>query len=250
MSKKPKTIDEYLENSPITERGKLIFPITETHCHLDMLKDIDLNELRSKLDDIGLSRLITIATSNKNFDTVRKIQSKFINTYFTLGTHPHEAKGFSPDDIDYIRLAAKECPSSLVAVGEIGLDYYYDFSPREKQIEVFKKYLELSIELNLPVVIHTRDADEDMAEILKEYAPQMPAKGVVHSFSSGPELGKLASDLGFFLGFNGIITFKNADTVREAVKQTPISQILVETDAPFLTPHPSGDVKMTQHTSP
>ncbi len=140
MSKKPKTIDEYLEQSAISENGKLISPITETHCHLDMLKEINLDELRAKLDSIGLSRLITIATSNKNFDRVREIQSRYEKTYFTLGTHPHEAKGFGPADLDYIREVAKTDPTHLVAVGEIGLDYYYDFSPRETQINVFKQY--------------------------------------------------------------------------------------------------------------
>jgi len=238
MAKKPKTIQEYFDQSLIYDNGKLIAPMTETHCHLDMLKDVNLDELQNELESLGISRIITIATSNKNFSRVQEIQNSFPNTYFTLGTHPHEAKDFHENDLSHIREVAKSDSSKLVAVGEIGLDYYYDFSPREKQIEVFKKYLELSIELNLPVVIHTRDADEDMAQILKEYGPQMPKKGVVHSFSSGLELGALAAKLGFFLGFNGMITFKNADLVRQAVNQTPINQILVETDSPFLTPHP------------
>lgn len=238
MTKKPKTIQEYLDQSSICQDGRLISPITETHCHLDMLKDIDLEQLQNNLNKIGISRIITIGTSNKNFNRVQEIQQKFPQTFFTLGTHPHEAKDFKEDDLAYIRKVAANSNSKLVAVGEIGLDYYYDFSPREKQIEVFKKYLNLAVELNLPVVIHTRDADEDMANILAEYAPKMLKKGVVHSFSSGLELGKEAAKLGFFLGFNGMITFKNADLVREAVRQTPLNQILVETDSPFLTPHP------------
>ena len=238
MTKKPKTLEEYLENSPLTSDNKLIAPITETHCHLDMLKDIDLNALQETLKSMNIARLITIGTSKKNFDKVREIQSASNNIYFTLGTHPHEAKDFGVEDIQYIRNIYNEENQSLVAVGEIGLDYYYDYSPRETQINVFKQYLDLAIELNLPVVIHTRDADADMLEILEEYAPKMKKKGVVHSFSSGLELGKRAAELGFYLGFNGIITFKNADLVRDAVRQTPLEQILVETDSPFLTPHP------------
>lgn len=238
MTKKPKTLNEYLENSALTKDKKLIAPMTETHCHLDMLKDIDLQELQQTLKSMNIARLITIGTSKKNFDKVREIQNSSKDIYFTLGTHPHEAKGFGDEDIEYIRGVYQTRSRSLVAVGEIGLDYYYDYSPRETQIKVFKKYLDLAIELNLPVVIHTRDADSDMLEILEEYAPKMKKKGVVHSFSSGLELGKRAAELGFFLGFNGIITFKNAELVRDAVRQTPLEQILAETDSPFLTPHP------------
>ena len=237
-NKKPKTISEYFDHSPAFNEGKLIGPITETHCHLDMLKDISLNDLRSSLDQMGISRLITIATSNKNFERVNEIQRLSDKIFFTLGTHPHEAKDFVSEDLDYIRETYQKDPKKLVAVGEIGLDYYYDHSPKETQILVFKQHLDLAIELNLPVVIHTRDADEDMAKILIEYAPKMPKKGVVHSFSSGLALGKLAIEQGFYLGFNGMITFKNTEEVREAVRQTPVERILAETDSPFLAPHP------------
>ena len=198
-----------------------------------MLKDISRDDLYHNLDKLGSSRIITIATSNKNFDIVQDIQKERPNIYYTLGTHPHEAKGFKPEDIEFIKKSFSAEDKKLVAIGEIGLDYHYDFSPRDAQINVFKKYLELAIELELPVVIHTREADEDMAKILSEYAPKMNKKGVVHSFSSGLKLGKLAADLGFYLGFNGMITFKKADEVRRAVQQTPLSQILVETDSPF-----------------
>ena len=238
MTSKPKTITEYLTNSPITDGGKLVYPITETHCHLDMLKDVDLDTHIEKLVHLGISRIITISTSSKNFETVKNIQSISRNIFYTLGTHPHEAKIFKNSDVDYIRQTHRESPDCLVAVGEIGLDYHYDFSPREKQIDVFKMHMELAIELDLPVVIHTREADSDMIKILKEFAPKMKKKGVVHSFSSGLDLAQVAANLGFYLGFNGMITFKKAEFVREAVRHTPIEQILVETDSPFLTPHP------------
>tara|TARA_B100000886_G_C20377010_1_gene472205 strand:- start:231 stop:1079 length:849 start_codon:yes stop_codon:yes gene_type:complete len=238
MSSRPKTINEYLKLSNISKEGKLISPITETHCHLDLLKDVNLHDLRSSLEELGIRRIITIGTSNKNFEQVQNIQSNLKEVYFTLGTHPHEAKHFKDEDISYIKSIVKQKPGKMVAVGEIGLDYHYDFSPREVQIQVFKKHLELAIELELPVVIHTREADVDMMDILNTYAPKMKKKGVVHSFSSGLKLGKLAASLGFYLGFNGIITFKNAEEVREAVRQTPLNQILVETDSPFLAPDP------------
>ena len=250
MSKKPKNIQEYLDNSSLTSDGKLIHSITETHCHLDMLKNVDLNLLQDNLQKCGINRVITIGTSNKNFQVVTEIQKNSPSIYYTLGTHPHEAKDFTDKDIDFIRAEFAKNPKKLVAIGEIGLDYFYDYSPREIQISVFKKYLNLAIELNLPVVIHTRDADDDMAEILKEFAPLMQKKGVVHSFSSGIDLGKTAAQLGFFLGFNGMITFKNADNVREAVRNTPNNQLLIETDSPFLTPHPFRGLQNTPEFLP
>jgi TatD DNase family protein len=126
----------------------------------------------------------------------------------------------------------------MVAVGEIGLDYHYNHSSQDIQKQVFSEQLELACELGKPVIIHSREADEDMIKILQKFAPKLSRKGVIHSFTSGPELAKAAIEMGFYLGFNGIITFKNAVNVREIVKLCPVDRILLETDAPFLTPVP------------
>jgi TatD DNase family protein len=125
-----------------------------------------------------------------------------------------------------------------VAVGEIGLDYHYNNSPRDIQIAVFEKQLQIACDTNLPVVIHTREADEDTRDILKNFSKNLKSKGVIHSFTSSKELAEFVLAENFYIGFNGIITFKNAINVQDVVKITPIEQILFETDSPFLTPVP------------
>ena len=194
----------------------MIYKIIETHCHLDYLKDHPLEEILEVAKSQGVEKFLTIAVEPDNFDTVYELSQKYPEVYFTQGIHPHDAK----------------------LVGEIGLDYHYDNSPRDIQKQVFKKQLEIAIKLTKPVVIHSRDADEDTISILKHYAPLMKRKGVIHSFTSGENLARTAMDLGFYLGFNGIITFKNAGNVRDIVTLAPIEKILVETDSPFLAPIP------------
>jgi TatD DNase family protein len=125
-----------------------------------------------------------------------------------------------------------------VAIGEIGLDYHYSKSPHDEQRQAFEEQLQIAIDFNLPVVIHSRDADEDTMAILKNFSSTLKRKGVIHSFTSGLKLAELAIKENFYLGFNGIITFKNAENVRDALRLTPVEKILLETDSPFLTPDP------------
>lgn len=211
--------------------------IIETHCHLDYLKAASLEEIISKSKEVGVEKFITISVDPENMDKVFEIATNNEEIFFTQGIHPHDAKDCNQSVLDKVANRCSE--KKMLAVGEIGLDYHYDNSPREIQKEVFKAHLEIAIKYNKPVVIHSRDADEDMMSILKEYAPKMIKKGVIHSFTSGQELAQLAIDLGFHLGFNGIITFKNAQAVRDIVSMTPVDRILVETDSPFLTPVPN-----------
>jgi TatD DNase family protein len=215
--------------------------IIETHCHLDYLKEHELEHTLAECQRVGIEKIVTIAVSPDNLSLVRDLITKSSMIYGTQGIHPHEAKSWTPQVYEEIDQHLSH--ERIVAVGEIGLDYHYSKSPHDEQIKVFKTQLELAIKHDLPVVIHTRDADDDTAAILKEYAPQMKRKGVVHSFTSGLELGLLAQELGFHLGFNGIITFKNADNVREVLEATPLEKILVETDSPFLTPVPYRGVE-------
>ena len=186
--------------------------------------------------DNGVEKFITIAVEPDNFDRVKELAEAHKNVFYSQGIHPHDAKLSSPEALAIIRKRTSE--KKMVAVGEIGLDYHYDNSPRDKQREVFKEQLEIAIDTNKPVIIHSRDADDDTIEILTQYAPKLSRKGVIHSFTSGPGLAKKAIELGFYLGFNGIITFKNADAVRDIVKLCPIDRLLLETDSPFLTPVP------------
>lgn len=215
--------------------------IIETHCHLDYLKEHAFEHTISECKRVGVSKIITISVSPDNLQTVRELTSKDNMIYGTQGIHPHQASTFN--DQVYNEIDKHLSDEKIVAVGEIGLDYYYNKSPKEAQDEAFSKQLELAIKHELPVIIHSRDADEDMIRILKKYAPQMKAKGVIHSFTSGEELAKQALELGFYLGFNGIITFKNAQNVRDILAITPIEKIIIETDSPFLTPIPYRGVE-------
>lgn len=211
--------------------------IIETHCHLDYLKAFDLDKIIELSQAAGVEKIITISVDPENMDSVFEIAQKNDGVYFTQGIHPHDAKDCT-DEV-FQKIYERKHHPKMLAVGEIGLDYHYNNSPKEIQLEVFRKHLEIAIELDKPVVIHSRDADEDMVQILEHYAPSMKRKGVIHSFTSSEELAKKALELGFYLGFNGIITFKNAQNVRDIVKITPIEKILVETDSPFLTPVPN-----------
>ncbi len=213
-----------------------MYKIIETHCHLDYLKDKPLEEILKEASDNGIQKIMTIAVEPDNFDAVFKLANTYEQIFCSQGIHPHDAKLCTDDALFIIK--ERQSHPKVLAVGEIGLDYHYDNSPREKQQEVFKDQLEIAIETNKPVVIHSRDADEDMITILNEYAPQMKRKGVIHSFTAGEELARRALELGFYLGFNGIITFKKAENVRDIVRLCPLERILLETDAPFLTPIP------------
>ena len=210
--------------------------IIETHCHLDYLKSEPLTEILAKSKEAGVEKIMTIAVEPDNFDPVFELAKNHDEVFFTQGIHPHDAKLASEEA--FAKIQERVSHPKMLAVGEIGLDYHYNNSPREKQIEVFRRQLQIAIDANKPVVIHSRDADEDMAAILKEMSPKLLRKGVIHSFTSSIELAQTALDLGFYLGFNGIITFKNAHDVRDAVSLAPLGKILTETDSPFLTPVP------------
>ena len=164
----------------------MAYKIIETHCHLDYLKEAPLEDILEQSKNEGIEKIITISVEPKNFNAVFELAKKHDNVYFTQGIHPHDAKLIEEDSLEIIKSRASH--PKMVAVGEIGLDYHYNHSPREKQIEVFKSQLELAIELDKPVVIHSRDADEDMITILKEFAPRLSRKGVIHSFTSTKDL--------------------------------------------------------------
>jgi TatD DNase family protein len=208
----------------------------ETHCHLDYLKAEPLEEIRRKIKEAGITKIITIGVDPENLDKVMELSNAFEEIYFTQGIHPHDAK--EATEVEFQKIIARASLPKMVAVGEIGLDYHYNNSPPEVQRAVFEKQLQLASDLDLPVVIHTRDADEDTRAILKNFSSSLKRKGVVHSFTSTLELAQFVLDEGFYIGFNGIITFKKSEGVQEVVKMTPAERILFETDSPFLTPVP------------
>ncbi len=211
-------------------------PLIETHCHLDYLEGEALADALSAAEAVNIERIITIAVSPDNLDTVMRLVQQHDKVWGTQGVHPHDASDYSEAVDAQIRNHATH--EKIRAIGEIGLDYYYEHSDRTAQREVFERQLQIAIDLEMPIVVHTREADEDMAAILRNFVGQMPKRGVIHSFTSGPELAEYCLGEGFHLGFNGISTFNRADNVREIIAMTPVEQILFETDAPYLTPVP------------
>ena len=209
----------------------------ETHFHLDYLKDFSPQAVLEKSRAVGVEKLLTISVDPQNLSVVRELAARFEGLYCSQGVHPHDAKKLTPEVLGEIAWHAKECVQCL-AIGEIGLDYHYEHSPQKVQRAAFCQQLDIACRLNLPVIIHTREADQDTQSILREFSSKLPRKGVIHSFTGGQGLAEFALSEGFCLGFNGIITFNKADAVRSIVQLTPQDQLLLETDAPFLTPVP------------
>lgn len=208
----------------------------ETHCHLDYLKAEPLEDILNKIKEAGITKVVTIGVDPLNLDKVMELSNAYEQIYFTQGIHPHDAK--EATDIEYNKILTRSTMKKMVAVGEIGLDYHYNNSPADVQKEAFEKQLQIACESDLPVVIHTREADEDTKAILKNFSNTLKRKGVIHSFTASLELAEFVLSEGFHIGFNGIITFKKAENVQEVVKITPAERILFETDSPFLTPVP------------
>ena len=211
--------------------------LIETHFHLDYLKAFSHREIIERALACGVESLITISVEPSNLARVRELAGQFDSLYCTQGVHPHDVSKVTPEVLAEIAQQAVDFKKCL-AIGEIGLDYHYEHSPREVQREVFRRQLDIACRAQLPVVIHSRDADQDTQSILQEFSGGLKRRGVIHSFTAGPELAEFALSEGYYLGFNGIITFKNAHDVRSIVEMAPAEQIVIETDAPFLTPVP------------
>lgn len=209
--------------------------IVDSHCHLNF-PDFK-NDLETVLENAykrGVKFFLTIATKLSEIKEIQELSERYPMIVSSVGVHPHEAENYY-NEVLYKRLLDFANHPKVVGIGETGLDYYYDNSPRLQQIESFKCHIKASNETSLPLIIHTRSADDDTLTILDQYPN---AKGVFHCFSGGIDFAKAALERGFYLSFSGIITFKNAELLREVVKITPLEKILLETDAPFLAPIP------------
>ncbi len=211
--------------------------LVDSHCHLDFpdfAEDFDGVMARAAAADVGL--MVTICTRLSRFDAVRAMAERHGNIYCTVGVHPHEADGEGVDDpAELIRLAKHE---RVVGIGETGLDYFYEHSPREAQQSSFRAHIRAARETGLPIIVHTRDADEDTISILREEYRDGPFSGLIHCFSTSRQLAEKAIELGLLISFSGIVTFKKADSLREIARDLPLDRILVETDAPYLSPMP------------
>ena len=208
----------------------------DSHCHLENGRfESDLPEVMARMEDAGVRRCILAGSDMETSAQIVKMTQEYPHVYGVVGIHPHDAKTWTDDCADQLRGWIKE--ERIVGIGEIGLDYYYDHSPRDVQKEVFVKQLLLARELNVPAVFHVRDAHGDVLDILRTHRGELPA-GVVHCYSGSVESAREYLDMGFHISFAGPITFKNANKLLDAAKYVPLDRILVETDSPYLAPVP------------
>jgi TatD DNase family protein len=210
--------------------------ITDSHCHLDHEKfAADLEGVLLRASDAGVSKILCIGTGDgpPELDRAIRLAERYPQIVATVGVHPHEAAKATAQT--YADLRALGVHPKVVAFGEIGLDYHYDFSPREVQRDVFVEQLKIAHELGLPVIIHTREAWDDTIAVLAEH---WDGPGILHCFTGDAAQARQALAMGFHLAFGGVLTFKTAESVREAAKLTPDDRLLIETDAPYLAPIP------------
>jgi TatD DNase family protein len=211
--------------------------LIDSHCHLDF-PDFggEIGDVVARARGAGVGRMITISTRVRRFDRIATLIDSFDDVYGSVGTHCHNAA--EEDDVTLQEIVALARHPKVVAIGEAGLDYHYSFSPPEVQARSFRKHIEAARRTGLPIVIHAREADADIAAILEEEMALGRFEGVLHCFSSGPELARRGLALGLYVSFSGILTFKKSDGLRSIARETPRDRLLVETDAPYLAPMP------------
>ncbi len=212
--------------------------LVDSHCHLDkeyFKNEDEVGQVIKNAEVQGVKYIQTICTTNKGFSGVHKVAMAHKNVFCSYGIHPHDVDSEEITYDDIIKNASKE---KVISIGETGLDYFYEHAPREKQQEMFKIHLKAARELDLPVIIHTREAEEDTIKILDEALKEGDLKLVFHCFSSNHKLAEYAIEKGIYLSASGILTFKKSDDIRNSFKKVPLDLLLVETDAPFLAPVP------------
>jgi TatD DNase family protein len=210
--------------------------LVDSHCHLDDKQfDPDRAEVIERAREAGVERMMTIGTGNgpPDLEAALRLARQHSFIYATVGVHPHDASKATPETFAALEALAAE--TKVLALGEIGLDYHYDFSPRDVQRNVLVEQLKLAARAGKPIVIHTREAWDDTLSLLREH---WSGGGIMHCFSGGPAEARQALDLGFYLSFGGVLTFPKADALREAARLAPEDRLLIETDAPYLAPVP------------
>ena len=226
--------------------------LTDTHCHLNFHNyNNDRGSVIQRAKEVGVGRILNPGINLETSNEAVELADEYSEVFAAVGVHPNDAFSWQPDTKNKLRTLSKS--TKVVAIGEIGLDYYRYRAPKQLQIDVFEEQLDLAIELDIPVVIHSRNtssndfgAIQDTIQILKRWVDRLPevnnklrrVPGVLHSFSSDISAAELAVDYNFMIGITGPITFKNAEVLRSVVREIDIDQILVETDGPFLTPSP------------
>lgn len=211
--------------------------LIDSHCHLDFPElSNDEAGVLARAKTAGVAGMLTIGTRLDQFDRVRAIAERHANIWCSVGVHPHEAKEEGQHAPDRLIEATRH--SKVVGIGETGLDFYYEHSPRDEQAESFRTHIAAARETGLPLIVHTRDADTETGDILEEEYAKGAFTGLIHCFSSGPEVAKRALALGMYISISGIVTFKAAESLRAIVRELPLDRLLVETDAPYLAPVP------------
>lgn len=211
--------------------------LVDSHCHLDfpgLVDDLDGVVARAGAADVGA--MLTISTRLSTFEGVLGVAKQRDNIWCSVGIHPHEAASEPAVTVD--ELVALTADDKVIGIGETGLDYYYEHSPRDAQQRQFRNHIGAARETGLPLIVHTRDADTDTVDILAEEMAAGPFPGLIHCFSSSRELAEKSVELGLYISVSGIVTFKKADELRETLRDVPLDRLLVETDAPYLAPVP------------
>jgi TatD DNase family protein len=211
--------------------------IVDSHCHLSYPGLVeDLPAVLERAAEAGVSHMLCICSRLGEFDEIRAMAEAHDNIFCSVGVHPHDSGNEEPVTLDQLLERARH--PKVIGIGETGLDFYYDKSPRDIQEANFRVHIAAARETGLPLIVHSRDADEKTIEILAEETEKGPFPGLIHCFTAGADLAQAALDIGFSISFSGIVTFNNAGELRAIAKTVPLDRILVETDAPFLAPVP------------
>ncbi len=209
----------------------------DSHCHLDHPPLFDnLKDVVERAQSSGVKRLLTISTSLKSFETIKEIVLKYDNVYGTLGIHPHETKDHKDVDEEML-IELKGKNKKIIGIGETGLDFFYENSDRIIQKKKFEEHIDASVSLNVPLIVHSRDAESDTFDILNNFASKNP-KILMHCFTGSKKFSKKMLDMGAYISLSGIITFKNSLELQKTASFIPVDRLLVETDSPFLAPIP------------
>jgi TatD DNase family protein len=210
--------------------------LTDSHTHLNAEQfNEDREEVIQRALDAGVTRIVNVGFNRETIPSSIALAEQYDFIYSTVGWHPVDAKDMQPGDLEWIEELCKH--DKVVAIGEIGLDYYWDTSPKDVQNRVFREQIRLARKLGIPIVIHNRDAHQDILQVLKE-EKAAEVGGIMHCFSGSWETAKQCLDMNFHISFGGPVTFKNAKQPKEVFAQVPLDRLLIETDAPYLTPHP------------
>lgn len=213
--------------------------LVDSHCHLTFpdFAEEGVEKIVVRATERGVGYMQTISTHISQFDNLRAIAERFPNVFCSVGVHPHHSA--EPDEqtttAEIVRLAQHP---KCIGIGECGLDYFYDYSPREKQAEVFRQHIHACLETGLPMIVHTRDAEDDTIRVIEETRAGAPMKILLHCFSSSHAMAMRAMELGYHFSFSGIVTFPKSTEVQQAARDIPLDRMLVETDSPFLAPPP------------